>query len=337
MTAGAAQVLLKDAAAVPDGPVVLAGTGPLLLLIAVQYLRAGANVAALVDLAPPGAAPRRGLPHLLPAALNAPAYLRKGLALMVAIRRAGIRRLNRVTGLRALGTERLEAVEIRRGVASATERIPATALLVHAGIVPNTTLTRMLRLPHRWDDAQRCWAPETDAWGSTALDAFAIAGDGLRILGAEAALHAGRLAALETAHRLGRLTRAERNRRAAPEQQALARHAAARPLLDALFAPPDWLGLADADTTICRCEEVTLSDIRAAIAEGCRDPNQVKAVTRCAMGACQGRQCGQPLARIVAEATGQSESAVPPPRARPPLRRLTIGELAELETTETTP
>ena len=49
MTAGAGQILLKSAALVPQGPVVLAGCGPLLYLLAVQYLRAGIAIEALVD------------------------------------------------------------------------------------------------------------------------------------------------------------------------------------------------------------------------------------------------------------------------------------------------
>lgn len=332
MTAGAGQILLKDSGAIPDGPVVMAGTGPLLLLVAVQYLRAGARIAAVADLTPPGTW-RRGLPHLA-GALGCLPQLRKGLSMMTELRRSGVRRIPGVTGLRAIGTDRLEAVEVRQGTRA--ERIPAGVLLVHAGVVPNIVLTRMLRLPHRWDPRQRCWRPDADAFGATALDAIAVAGDGARILGAEAAVHAGRLAALDAAHRLGVLDRTERDRHAAPERAAIDRQAGLRSLLDAMYPPPDALTFLDEDTTICRCEDITATDIRAAIADGCRDPNQVKAVTRCAMGPCQGRQCGQTLARIVADATGQKEDDVMPPRARPPLRRLTIGDLAALET-ESTP
>ena len=50
MTAGAGQILLKSAALLPAGPVVLAGCGPLLYLLAVQYLRAGIELAALASM-----------------------------------------------------------------------------------------------------------------------------------------------------------------------------------------------------------------------------------------------------------------------------------------------
>lgn len=46
--AGAAQIAMKGAGLVPTGPVVLAGAGPLLLLVACQLLDAGVRIAALV-------------------------------------------------------------------------------------------------------------------------------------------------------------------------------------------------------------------------------------------------------------------------------------------------
>ncbi|MDH3914476.1 MAG: FAD-dependent oxidoreductase, partial [Rhodospirillales bacterium] len=69
MTAGAGQILLKSAGIVPEKGVVLAGTGPLLLLLAAQYLRAGVRIAALLDMTSRSNA-LRALPHL-PAALAA--------------------------------------------------------------------------------------------------------------------------------------------------------------------------------------------------------------------------------------------------------------------------
>ena len=326
MTAGAAQLLLKSAGAVPSGRVVLAGTGPLLLLAATQLLRAGVRIEALLDMAPPGATARAA--GYLPRALQAPGYLAKGVSLLRELRRHRVPVLHGATRLCAIGGERLEAVEAvaqRR-----TRRIAADILLVHFGVVPNTVFTRLLRIAHRWDAKQRCWAPVTDAWGGTSVSAVAVAGDGAGILGGWAAVHTGRLAAIEAARALGRIAPAERDRLAAPERHALAKHRAVRPFLDALFRPPDWLAQATPETILCRCEEVTVGAVRRAIAQGNRDPNQVKAVTRCGMGPCQSRQCGQTLARLVAEQTGVPEAAIPLHRLRAPLRPLSIGQLAAL-------
>ena len=55
MGAGAGQIMLKGAGALPTEPVVLAGCGPLLYLLAWQYLRAGVAIKALVDTTPQSA------------------------------------------------------------------------------------------------------------------------------------------------------------------------------------------------------------------------------------------------------------------------------------------
>src|SRR5205807_5546385 len=79
MSAGAAQTALKGQGLVPSGRTVMAGAGPLLLLLAAQLLRAGANIEAILD-----TAPRlnwlRALAHLPGFALSP--YWSKGLALL---------------------------------------------------------------------------------------------------------------------------------------------------------------------------------------------------------------------------------------------------------------
>ena len=47
----------------------------------------------------------------------------------------------------------------------------------------------------------------------------------------------------------------------------------------------------DNDTIICRCEEVTLGEIRQAIDAGLLSPGDIRKYTRAGMGSCQGRTC----------------------------------------------
>jgi NAD(P)H-nitrite reductase large subunit len=58
--------------------------------------------------------------------------------------------------------------------------------------------------------------------------------------------------------------------------------------------PPD-------EAIICRCERVTAGEIRAAIREGVRDMNQLKAVSRAGMGACGAKTCRPMIWRIFKE------------------------------------
>lgn len=49
---------------------------------------------------------------------------------------------------------------------------------------------------------------------------------------------------------------------------------------------------------ICRCERVTVGEIRAMIRAGVRDINQIKAVTKASMGACGGKTCLNMIKRL---------------------------------------
>jgi NADPH-dependent 2,4-dienoyl-CoA reductase/sulfur reductase-like enzyme len=328
MTCGAAQTLLKSAAVVPRGRVVLAGSGPLLLLIARQLARSGATVAAVLETR---TRPWHALPHLLKFAL-APEYFAKGLALIGALRRAGIPYRRGVSALNVSGGERAEGVEYRwKG---ATHKEPADLVLLHQGVVPNGNLAWSLRCDHVWNEAQRSLRPVTDMWGATSVPGVMIAGDSGGIVGARGAEFSGRLAALAAARDAGRINAAECDGRAAPIRRDLAQHLAARPFLDALYSPDrELLAPRDADTLVCRCEEITAGEIRRLVTEqGCPGPNQMKSFTRCGMGPCQGRLCGLTVVELIAECRGVPVSEVGYYRIRSPVTPVTVGEIAGITT-----
>jgi NADPH-dependent 2,4-dienoyl-CoA reductase/sulfur reductase-like enzyme len=328
MGVGAAQTLLKAGALVPDVPTVVAGSGPLVPLVAWQLLRAGAPPRAILSTTP--RRNYRAAASSLPAALLAGSDLWKGLGWMRAVRRAGITRVYGVDGLRAEGDGRLAAVGYRTGGTWRT--FEARLLLTHEGIVPNAQLSLALGLDHEWDAVSRYWRPVVDAWGGTAIDGIALAGDCAGINGARAAIHQGRLAALEAARQLGRISTEARDRRAAPERRALRRQRPVRRFLDLLFRPnPALLPPPDDATIVCRCEEITAGEIRRVVALGCPGPNQAKAFTRCGMGPCQGRLCGLTVSELMAEARGVTVPEVGRYRVRPPVKPVTVGELAGLQ------
>ena len=325
MTAGAAQILLKSSGLVPEGRVVLAGQGPLLYLVAAQLARAGAAPVALFETAP--------LENYL-AAIRPLAglwagrrRLIKGLGLISAVKHAGVRIRRGVRGLRAVGQRRLERVAWEDG------ELAADYLLLHEGIIPNVQVSLALQLRHEWDEAQLCWRPSLDAWGQTSLPNIAVAGDGGGILGTDAAVLSGRLAALDAAMWLGHIGAAERDRRAAPIRAPLDRERAFRPFLDRLYRPSRSVMVPAEDEVIaCRCEEVSVGKVRRATQLGAQGPNQLKAFTRCGMGPCQGRICGPVVAAIAADVLGKPIGEIGNYRPRAPFKPITVGTLADLET-----
>jgi BFD-like [2Fe-2S] binding domain len=71
--------------------------------------------------------------------------------------------------------------------------------------------------------------------------------------------------------------------------------------------PAGWTGWADDATTLCRCEEVPVGAVRAAVRElGATDPRAVKLLARPGMGLCQGRVCGHATAALVAQECGRA-------------------------------
>ena len=328
LTVGAAQILLKTSGQVPAKPVWIVGCGPLPLLYATQLLAAGGRIAGVLDTAPAGQT-ARALRHL-PRALVASGDVWKGLGWGRALRCAGVPILRHVAAIEALGADRVEGLRYRTESGAAAE-VAAETVLVHEGVVPNIHAALSLGCAMAWNDDQDCYVPVLDGWGETSQDGVFIAGDGAGIAGATAACLRGALAALGIATKLGMLAAADATSEARPLRRRLGRELALRPLLDALFRPrPQVFAPAD-DTIVCRCEEVTAGQIRAMAKLGQPGPNQVKAFTRAGMGPCQGRQCGYTVTRLLATAEGRPPGEVGFYRARPPLKPVTLGELASLD------
>jgi len=328
MTAGAGQILLKSSGVVPNNGVVLAGAGPLLLLLAWQYLRAGVRINAILELAPARNF-WRALPHL-PNALLAHHYILKGLRYQLQLKRAGVPIFKSVSNLRAIGTDSIEAVEFEYG--NNVKRIETPLLFTHFGVIPESHLSRCAGCQHEWDASQLCWRPLTDEWGNSSVNGITIVGDGAGIGGAVAARHAGRLAAIESARSLGKINTQQRDNIAREDRQWLKDDLRIRPFLENLYRPQHTLLSAPKDKTIvCRCEEIDAGAIRNAISAGHRDANQIKFFTRCGMGPCQGRQCDNAVSQLVSHELGLEMGKEEPYRIRPPIRPLTIDQLASLQ------
>lgn len=328
MTAGAGQILLKQSGVVALGAV-LVGAGPLLYLIAAQMVRAGTPPVAMIETQTLGNM-FRALRHV-GGALRGWPYMVKGLKMLAEIKRAKVPRYTGATEIAIEGESKAETVAFTHK--GRRHRITCEIVFLHHGVVPNTQAARSLGISHSWDATQGAFVPVLDAWGQSDVAGVFIAGDGAGIGGAKVAEYAGRLSALKVAEGAARLSEQDCNRMAAPIRGALAREMAARPFLDAAYPLFD-AALAPADgTVICRCEEVTAGDIRGYAKIGCIGPNQTKAFGRAGMGPCQGRYCGLTVTALLALENGQTPDETGYYRIRPPLKPVTLGELAAMDDT----
>src|SRR3954452_10935857 len=74
-----------------------------------------------------------------------------------------------------------------------------------------------------------------------------------------------------------------------------------------------------AKVILCRCEDVTLADIRHAVTLGYTDLEEVKRYTGFGTGPCQGKECLRNIALAIAAAAGRPPADVAPFTTRPPL------------------
>ncbi|MBD5538388.1 MAG: FAD-dependent oxidoreductase [Desulfovibrio sp.] len=322
MGAGAAEILLRSGGTLPEGPLVLAGNGPLLPLLASHLAAMGRPVAAWLDTGLMQAR-ARALPHLPAALLDLP-YLRKGLRMGLGLMRSGIPLFRNAGRIKAEGSGELEAVSFESG--GTRRRLEARLLICHEGIIPRWQLASTLGVPQRWDTVGRCWTTEAAEDGATVRNGIYVAGDATCVDGGEASILKGELAGIAVAAALGIIDAGEARFRGRKALARLRRTVRARAWINRFFAPNPAIYQVPDETLVCRCECVTAGAIRAAVAQGFHEVNEIKRVTRCGMGQCQGRICGPALTEIAAAAAHVAPQEAGRLTMRQPLRPVSLAE-----------
>ncbi|SFL18378.1 NAD(P)/FAD-dependent oxidoreductase [Shimia haliotis] len=325
MGAGAAQVMLKQSGLAVENAV-LVGSGPLLHLVAVQLTRAGAPPRAIVETRRRGDARRAVMKWRL--ALRAMPYIKRSLANLTELRNAGVRRYMGSRDVALLGERRVESVVFASG--GRRREVPCDVALLHHGVIPHVQASRAAGVSHIWSESQMAYVPECDIWGRTDAPHVWVAGDGAWIGGARVAELSGRIAALGIAHDLGYVRSVERDRRMAAWFEEREFELSLRPLIDRAFPPYEAALTPEDSVAVCRCEEVTAGQVRAAVAAGATNVGDAKVMTRVGMGRCQGRMCFPSVARIVAEARDVPVVDAGQLSARPPIKPVTLGALAQM-------
>jgi NADPH-dependent 2,4-dienoyl-CoA reductase/sulfur reductase-like enzyme len=321
---GAAQIALKSQACAIGQRVVFMGTGPLLYLVAYQYMKAGAGVAAVLD-----TSRLRHQLAALPKLLARPALLRLGMGYVAALRRAGIPVLNGVEPLEIAGDREDGVRKITfRESSGVVREIACDAVAMGYHLRPETQLADLARCAFRFDAATRQWFPQVSLEGRSSVPGVYLAGDGARILGAEGAENAGRLAALACLKDAGHSVDADRVAQLLAVQDKMERF---RQGLATAFPWPAQQAaqLAD-DTIVCRCECITAGDLRRVVHDmGAQEANRAKAFSRVGMGRCQGRYCAHAGAEVIAAACGVPLEQVGRLRGQGPVKPLSIHTIEE--------
>jgi NADPH-dependent 2,4-dienoyl-CoA reductase/sulfur reductase-like enzyme len=316
-TLGGAQIALKSQGVSIGRRVALVGAGPLLPLVAHQYVGAGAQVVAVLDVTP--FAPK--LLQLLGLAAE-PGTLAKGLWYTARNRMQGLAAAYGVRAIRAEGKRQVEAL-IYKDAMGVEHRIACDAIGASCGLRSETQLADLAGCAFVFDQVGRQWVPQRTGQGRSSVPAVYLAGDGAGIGGADAAELQGRRTALAVLEDLGRpVDLAE----AARLDRRLARQARFRKALENAYPFPDHLldDVAD-EEMVCRCEGITAGALReAARDKDAAEINRLKAFTRIGMGRCQGRVCGHAAAELLARARGVGIESVGRLRGQPPVKPIPV-------------
>jgi len=331
MTPGGAQTLVKHQQVVAGSRIVLAGSGPFLMPVAKSLIGVGANIVAIVE----ATRPQAWVSH----ALRLWGHwdrLREAWDYRRMIAAAGIPVYFGERVVEAHGNDAVERVVVQACDADGNIRtdasrreIEADALCVGYGFVPSVQAARALGCELTYDALRGGWIVRHDDVMQTSREHVFVAGESAGIGGAYAAMAEGTLAGLAAARKLGLAVQSDAIDAAGRDRLHRRRFA---DLVNELFAVKAgyYRSIEDA-TLVCRCEEVSAGEVRAAIAAWGSDVNCIKGVTRCGMGYCQGRICGTTVEHLAAQATG----AMPGERGgfnmRPPIKPVPVSALAQLD------
>ena len=317
ISAGGCLNLAKAHGLVPSGKVMVVGNGPLVLVAAATLAAAGANILGVVEAQPS---------HKLLAAVfsglsKAPKLLWTAASYRARIRRAGAWFRTGWMITEAAGSAAVEEVAIApidgdgKPFLQGIEWHEVDTLVSGYGLLPSSDCARLLGCETEFEPALNGMVPKRSATFETTVPRVYAVGDGAGIGGVEVALLEGRIAADAI---LG-----------TPSDPGLLRKYRAidgfRRQLNVAYRPQSALSAARPETIVCRCEELTLSDLSSDANARFADLDRLKKSSRIGMGRCQGRNCLPALPTVL---NLPAASLTTLPRTRPPIKPLQLRYLA---------
>lgn len=334
MAGGAVQVLIKGSGVLPAREILIGGSGPFLFSVAYECLRAGGRVRAVLE--------RTGMFDQLPLAAQLPRFwpkLTEGARFFSKIVFSGVPLRFRTRVLEARGRGRLEQV-VAAKVDGSGKIVPGREktygiplLAVSHGFAANVELAQMAGCDIEFLPERGGWVAVTGEHLETSVPEIYAAGEITGVAGALKSINEGEIAALAILHKMEKCGEAEFKARMKKLLAARRRHLQFGKYFNLLYRIPaaDYLAIPD-ETPVCRCEDVTMGELKKAVANGYDTPATLKIALRTAMGDCQGRTCGPIVYDILAALTGRSQAAMTPLVVRPPVKPVAIDSLASFST-----
>ena len=262
--AGGLQALVKSGLSVENKRIVVAGTGALLLAVA-EYLKSkGAKILLIAEQTSPAKLSKFGL-----SLWREPKKIAQAISFKMKL--LGVKYVPDCYVISATGNGKLEAVNLTRN--GKNWRVECDMLACGFHLVPNIELAQMLGC--KIENG----VVAVDEFQRTSIENIFCAGEPTGIGGVELSLIEGKIAGFLA---IGEIEKAKNLFTERLKAQQFADN------LNNTFALRNELkNLPDAETIICRCEDVKFADLK-----NCGLFREAKLQTRFGMGSCQGRVCG---------------------------------------------
>jgi NADPH-dependent 2,4-dienoyl-CoA reductase/sulfur reductase-like enzyme len=336
MTLGGLQILLKSQGIIPQGKIVIAGTGPLLLYTASQLVEKGAVVQAVLE-----ASSRNQWMKWSMRLWRMPGILGKGFQYLNVLRKHKVPVHYGTLPLEAKGPDSLKEVVFAKvdkhwhPIPGTQRRMETDLLCLNFGFIPSTQFSHIAGCEHVCDTQLRGWLPKFNSDYETSVDGIYVAGDCAGIGGVKKAVLEGELVGIEAAFHLGRIPSEKADKRLSILKKKIEDYRWYQQFLRNIYAfRPGLLDLLTDETIICRCEEIPYGTISRLIENNVRRLEQIKLLSRTGMGRCQGRLCYPTLIGIFSKVLSADEAFVQDFTSRIPAKPLPLETLFDLSNSD---
>ena len=330
---GMVQVLMKSSGILPAGKMLIAGSGLFLFSVAYEFLKNKGKVLALLE--------QTGMMDkikMLPLLFHQFSKFAEGGKFLARLYLSGVPVKYRRKIVEARGDGALEEVVVGKVDASGqliqgTEKIYKTgALAVGYGFVPNIEGPQLAGCGLEFSESKGGWIVKVNEGLETSKENILAAGEITGVGGALKSINEGKIAAFTILNKFEKINNDDYQRQLKKLTKERKHHMKFVDYFNSLYKIPGRVvrDIPD-DTVVCRCEDITMADIRKGIDMGFTTPRGLKTAVRISMGNCQGRTCGPVIYDILRFLANQEPEDMEPFYARPPLKPVSIGALANYE------
>lgn len=297
----ASTIIFKSQQILPGKKIILAGSGPLLLASANYALKLGAEIVGIIDIKS-----KLNWIKILPNLFYNKKLMIDGFLwlMKIILKRIPIYSSSMVKSANRINSETLE-IQLLNLKSKKTVSLKSNILCIGYGLIPQIDFSKLLNAKHIYNLDLGGWIPDLNKYYETSIKNFYQVGDASGIMGAIPAYTKGKIAALKILYDLNQINEENFEKKTKKLFDQIDKYKIFAQGIAKISNPSDNLyELIEPNEVVCRCEDITRKEIEDAVNLGATNINQLKSWTRCGMGPCQGRTCGETVSYIIAKKTG---------------------------------